>query len=516
MRASRALLAAFVAAVCIPALAGAAVKPANLFSDHMVLQQDMPVPVWGWADPGEKVTVTLADQSQAAVAGADGKWMVKLAALKTSDTPMEMTIAGTNSITIKDILVGEVWVGSGQSNMQFPVSSAHASYAGLLNEAQEIAAANYPHIRMFTGKNTKSYTPMADNAGDWKICSPETVPDFSAVGYLFARDLQRELKVPVGIVTLAYGASTADAWVSRDAYLADPQIKPILDGFDASETFFKANPTAPLSAAPPRPTPINKKRPAPTARQSDPVQDQHEPTVLFNGMIAPAIPYAMRGVIWYQGESIVGGDAGVTNYAHMQAALIQDWRNRWGEGDFPFFIVQLPALKNLSNNPRIREQQALVPTMVKNTQMAVTIDIGDPNLVHPKNKAPLGERLTLIALANAYGKQVEYSGPVYDSMAVEGGAIRIKFTHLGGGLVAKGGPLKWFQVAGDDQKFGDADAKIDGDSIVVSSPAVKTPVAVRYAWDNYPDGCNLYNAAGLPASPFRTDHWTYELVGLQN
>ena len=216
-------------------------------------------------------------------------------------------------------------------------------------------------------------------------------------------------------------------------------------------------------------------------------------------MINPIIPYAMRGVLWYQGESIVGGDAGVTNYGHVQNALITDWRNRWGQGDFPFYIVQLPALQNISNNPRIREAQAAVLSL-PNTGMAVTIDIGDPKDVHPHNKAPLGERLTKIAMANVYGGKEEFSGPMYDSMTMEGNTIRLKFTHQGGGLVAKGGPLKWFQIAGEDQKFVEAQAKIDGDTILVSSPAVAAPVAVRYAWDNYPEGANLYNAADLPGS----------------
>lgn len=488
------------------------VKPSALFSDHMVLQQDMKVPVWGTAAAGENVTVTLADQKETATAGANGKWMVHLAPLKSGGGPVEMTIAGNNSITIHDILIGEVWVGSGQSNMQFPVSKSRGAYAGLLNEEQEIAAANFPKIRMFTPRTIKSYTPQADLIGEWLVCSPQTVPGFSAVGYLFARDLHKELNVPVGILTLAYGASTAESWISREALAADPLLKPMLDGFDASVQFYKTNPTAPASAAPPRPWPMNKKGARPT-RQSDPVQDQHEPTVDYNGQIAPAIPYAMRGVIWYQGESVCGGDAGVTLYPHMQNALIEDWRARWGEGDFPFYIVQLPGQMDLSNNPRIREGQAAA-LKLPNTGMAVIIDTGEAHNVHPHNKEPLGDRLTRIALANVYGRKIEYSGPVYDSMAIEGNTIRLKFTHIGGGLVAKGGPLKWFQIAGADQKFVDADAKIDGDTIVVNSDKVSSPVAVRYAWDNFPDGCNLFNAADIPASPFRTDSWVYPLVGI--
>jgi sialate O-acetylesterase len=494
-----ALLAFFAAA------ARADVTPSTLFSDHMVLQSGMSVPVWGTADPGEKVTVTFLKQKKSVKAGSDGKWMLRLSKLKPGG-PFQMTIAGKNSITVQDVLVGEVWLGSGQSNMQFPVSKAHAPYAGLLNEAQEIAAANYPNIRMFSGKPSTSYDPKSDIAGQWLICSPATVGDFSAVGYLFARDLQKALNVPVGIVLEAFGASTAEAWIPRDALAADPLLKPMLDRLDAQETFYKANPKATTDQAPPGPQTLNARPPAKPGPLRDPAHDQHEPTVLYNAMINPVIPYAIRGAIWYQGESITGGKAGLTLYPHVMETLINTWRRLWDEGNFPFYEVQLPALKNVSNNPLVREGQAQILSL-PNTAMAVTIDIGDPDNVHPKNKEPLGDRLTAIALANVYGHKMEYSGPVYESMKIEGSAIRLTFSHIGGGLVAKGGPLKWFQIAGADQNFVDADAAIDGETIVVRSAAVAAPVAVRYAWDNYPDGSNLYNAAGLPAAPFRTDQW---------
>jgi sialate O-acetylesterase len=235
------------------------------------------------------------------------------------------------------------------------------------------------------------------------------------------------------------------------------------------------------------------------------VQDQHNATVLFNGMINPVIPFAIRGVIWYQGESIVGGDAGRVLYPRVQATLIRDWRALWGEGDFPFYIVQLAGQEAASNNPLVREAQATVLSL-PNTGMAVTTDIGEAKNVHPHNKQDVGDRLARIALANVYGRKIEFSGPAYESMKVEGGAIRVKFSHLGGGLVVKNGePLKWFVIAGTDMKFVSAEAKIDGGSVVVSSAEVTAPVAVRYAWVNFPDGCNLFNAAGLPAAQFRTD-----------
>jgi sialate O-acetylesterase len=507
------------------------VKPAALFSDHMVLQQGKPVPVWGWADPGEQVTVTLGSQKQTATAGADGKWMVKLTQLKASMDPVEMTIAGKNTVKISDLLVGEVWIGSGQSNMEFPVSKKVASYAGLVNEDQEIAAANYPKIRMFKVRQAKVYEPQAAVAGgEWQVCSPETVPAWSAVGYLFARDLQKQLNVPVGIVTSAVGASCAEAWISRDTLVADPKLKFMVDRFDDCVKYYRADPR-PTTEAPKRPTPINKPRttgggrggrgaaaaapgqPAPQPRLTDPVADQHMPTVCFNGMINPLVPFAIRGVIWYQGESICYGTPGLDMYGDVQKALIKDWRKLWGE-DFPFYIVQLPGQQNISNNPRIREEQQEILDL-PNTGMAVIIDTGEARNVHPFNKAPLGERLTRIALANAYGQKIEAYGPMYDSMKVEGNTAKVKFTHAAG-MKAKGDIIKGFQIAGADQKFVDADAKIEGDTVVVSSPQVSTPVAVRYAFVDFPEGipANLYNGDDLPAAPFRTDKWKFEIPGI--
>jgi sialate O-acetylesterase len=529
---------------CFATLLSAQVKPSALFSDHMVLQSGMPVPIWGSADPAEKITIKFNGQTRSATADASGKWMVRLTKLKPSG-PFEMTIAGNKAgdapIVIADVLVGEVWLGSGQSNMVFNVSNkGHRPY-GLQDEEKEIAAANYPQVRIFTVADTKSLTPQTDVKGEWKVCSPETVPDFSAIGYLFARDLNQALKVPVGVILSAYGASTAEAWVPREALAADPKLKPILDGFDVREAAFKVAQPEPQAAAAPAPEPpapgLAPAAATPVAAGTrrarggggDPVQDQHQPTVLYNGMINPVIPYAIRGAIWYQGESILG-NPGVPMYSHVMETLVAEWRKRWDEGNFPFYAVQLAALKNNSNNPRVREQQATILAL-PNTALAVTIDIGDPANVHPKNKEPLGDRLSRIALANVYGRKMESSGPLYSSMKVEGDAIRLTFTHAQGltthypdGLYAhvsepnsatnapaaeipasNDGPLKWFQIAGADGKYVDAQARIDGNTVVVRSPDVPAPVSVRYAWDNYPYGANLYNSAGLPAGPFRTN-----------
>jgi sialate O-acetylesterase len=496
--------------VCFTSAVRAQVKPSPLFSDHMVLQSGTLVPIWGTAAPGEKVAVTMSGQTRSAATDAQGKWTVGLYNLKAGG-PFEMTIAGDRAgdapIVVKDVLVGEVWLGSGQSNMQFYVSSKGAGHApyGLLNEDKEIAAANYPQLRMFTVKNGTSYDPQSDLVGAWTVCTPQTVPDWSAVGYLFGRDLNQSLKLPVGIVLSAFGASTAEAWIPRDAMAADPLLKPMLDKLDGRESFFKEHPGASDAGAPPAPLTINARVSAPGPIR-DPARDQHQPTLLYNAMINPIVPYAIRGAIWYQGESIVGGAKGVMLYGHVMDTLVTQWRRVWHEGDFPFYVVQLPGQANVSNNPLVREQQAKILSM-HNTGMAVVLDTGEIHNVHPKNKEPLGDALNRIALANVYGRKIEFSGPVYASSKVEGNAISVKFTHAAGLKSKDGGPLKWFQIAGADQKFIDADAKIVGDSVVVSSDKVTTPLAVRYAWDNYPNTANLYNAAGLQAAPFRTDDW---------
>ncbi len=494
----------------------AEVALASPFTDHMVLQREMKVPVWGTAEAGEQVTVEFAGQKKTAAAAADGKWRVDLDALTASAESRSVTITGSKTaqpVKLNDVLVGEVWLASGQSNMVFPVQ-ASGPYHGLINYEGEIATAKYPELRMFTGRDTKAHDPQSKvaSSGGWVVCSPETVGTFSAVGYVFARDLQQQLKVPVGILTEASGASCAEAWISRESLAADAKMKPVLDAFDAGYKLYNSGPDGQAAEAKTRPTPINKPR---VPRPAAPDRDQHMPTVLFNAMINPVVPYAIRGVIWYQGESIVGGTPGLNLYGHILEVLIKDWRKQWGQNELPFYVVQLPGQDDISNNPRIREEQQTVLAL-PHTGLAVTIDTGEIKNVHPSNKAPTGYRLALIALADAYKQNIEYSGPLYQSMDVKNGTAVIHFTHLGKGLTAKGGALKGFQIAGEDKNFVDAEAKIDGNTVVVSSPDVKTPAAVRYAWARFPEGmgCNLYNAYDLPAAPFRTDKWDYPIVGI--
>ncbi len=495
----------------------AAVQLATPFTSHMVLQREMKVPVWGTADAGEQVTIDFAGQKKIATAGADGKWRVDLTPLTTSAEGRSFNVTGSKTaapIALDDVLVGEVWLGSGQSNMEFTVSKTKARFAGVINEEQEIAAANYPKIRVFTALNAKSYEPKATVGGKWEVCSPETVPGFSAIGYLFSRDLFKELNVPIGFVTVAAGASCAEAWISREALVADPQLKFMVDSLDESVSYFRATPQGPAASAPVRPTPINKPR-TPVTQLRDPVNDQHFATVQFNGMVNAVIPYAIRGALWYQGESICWGTKGLDLYGRVQQALIKDWRARWGEGDFPFYLVQLPGQQNISNNPRIREAQAAVLTLPK-TGLAVTIDVGEAKDVHPHNKTPVANRLARLAFADVYGRKLEARSPMFASLKLEGASARVYFSHASGGLGAKGGgDLKGFQVAGADGKFFDAYTQCEGDSIVASAAEVPAPVAVRYGWDNYPEGlgCNLV-CGDLPAAPFRTDQWDYAIAGL--
>lgn len=488
------------------------------FSDHMVLQRNMKAPIWGTANPGEQVTIAFAGQKKKARANADGKWQVNLDPMTASSASRTMTVTDSKNqkVMFVDVLVGEVWLCSGQSNMDFTVAKTEKYYfAGVNNEAAEVAAANYPLIRRFTGEWKRSYEPKSEVAGTWKVINPENVREFSAIAYFFARDLQKEIKVPVGIITLTFGASTAQAWIRRETMAANSELKPLLDKFDTEKRAYESDAAiiekyrqsltkweADVAAA------KTEGKPAPRKpRNPDPVDDQHNPTVMFNGMIAPVIPYAIRGVLWYQGESITGAKE---LFPKLNETLITDWRNLWGQKDLPFYFVQLAAHKAPKTEPDesgiavVREMQAK-SLALPNTGMAVTIDIGDAKDVHPHNKQDVGNRLSRIALAKIYGRKIEYSGPVYESMKIEGNIIRLKFSHAGGGLVAKDGALKYFAIAGTDKKFVWADAKIEGDTVIVSSPAVTAPVAVRYAWADNPEGCNLYNAAGLPAAPFRTD-----------
>jgi sialate O-acetylesterase len=439
----------------------AEVKPNILFTDGAVLQRGQNVPVWGTANDGEKVTVEIAGQTATATAQG-GKWKLELKPLEAGG-PFSMKISGENEVTVNNLLVGEVWVASGQSNMEWTLN------ASFQPEVEKLKA-NFPQIRMITAKKVASLTPLDEVQGKWQECSPETVGGFSAVAYYFARDLHAKLGVPVGIISTSWGGTPAQAWTSPDGFEGQPELKGYADQ---------------LKAAAEKPP---EKEPGP-----------HFPSALYNAMIAPVVPYGMKGVIWYQGESNAGQSK---QYQTLFPAMIADWRTKWKRGDFPFLFVQIAPFKG--QPPEIREAQFLTLAKSKNTAMAVTTDFGDANDIHPKQKEPVGNRLSLAARALAYGEKIEYSGPLYQEMKAAGDKAWISFSHVGSGLVAKDGDLKGFALAGADGKFIPAKAEIKGDKVVVSAEGVADPKAVRYGWDNVPD-VNLFNKEGLPASPFRTD-----------
>jgi sialate O-acetylesterase len=476
----------------------AEVKPNGLFSNGAVLQQGIKLPVWGTAKEGEKVTVKFQGQTVTTTA-KDGKWEVWLKPLKAGG-PYAMEISGDNQITINDVLVGEVWLCSGQSNMAFKMPRAE-------NADEAIPAARDSQLRLFTVPYGASDTPVTELNGAWDETTPSTISNFSAVAYFFGRDLRKALKVPVGLISSSVGGTPAEAWTAHPALEADPVLKSILDrhaeavkSYDPEKAaakhkkdLEKHKDAVAQAKAEGKPAPK-----APAAPQS-PARSHSRPSALYNAMIAPVVPYGIAGVIWYQGEA---NFARAAEYQTLFPAMIKNWRQEWNEGDFPFLFVQIAPFERIT--PEIRESQLLTWQKVPRTAMAVTADVGTEHDIHPKKKEPVGDRLALAARAIAYGEKIEYSGPVYDSMKVKGNEIILTFKHVGSGLVAKGGELKGFTIAGEDGQFTAAVAKIDSDKVVVSSASVAKPAAVRYGWVNTPD-VNLFNKEGLPASPFRTD-----------
>jgi sialate O-acetylesterase len=477
----------------------AEVKPNSLFSDGAVLQQGVAVPVWGTAKDGERVTVTFQQQTASATA-KDGRWLVRLKALKAGG-PFTLTVAGdSNTLTISNVLVGEVWLCSGQSNMAFELSRA-------TNATEAIAGAGDPQLRLFTVPRSATDAPGTDASGSWKESSPETAAKFSAVAWFFGRDLRQALRVPVGLIHSSVGGTPAEAWTSRATLEADPDLKLILQRY--ADSVQKYDPVAAAAkheqalenhkATVAKAKAAGEKAPAAPRAPADPSRAIGRPSCLYNGMIAPLEPYAIAGAIWYQGEANSGRAA---EYQKLFPAMIQNWRQVWGQGDFPFLFVQIAPHEKMS--PEIREAQLLSWQKVPHTGMAVITDIGNETDIHPTQKEPVGARLALAARAVAYGEKITYSGPVYASMKVKGNQAVLSFKHIGSGLTAKGGDLKGFTIAGADGHFTSATATIEGDKVIVSSPTVTKLVAVRYGWANVPD-VNLFNKEGLPATPFRTD-----------
>ncbi len=469
------------------------VRLPSVFGNGMVLQRDRPCPVWGRADAGELVTVTFRDQRIQTTADALGRWQVTLRPTPAGG-PFTLEVSGKNTIAIFDVLTGEVWLASGQSNMGWAVRQSN-------NAEQEIASSANSQIRFFKVENTVAAAPAEDVKGAWSAASPATTGAYSAAGYFFARNLNEKLKVPVAILQSAWGGTPAESWVRASALSADPALMPVYSYWAGVIESYPENALRHASAV--AQWEANGKqgaRPNPPAGPGHP----HTPSGLWNGMIAPLVPYAIQGAIWYQGETNATV-ARAPHYNRLFSTLITDWRSAFGQGDFPFLFVQLANYARPGTNdgwPLLREAQ-LKTLGLLNTGMAVTIDIGESQDIHPKNKQDVGLRLALPARAIAYGEKVVYSGPIFRQSAREGASIRLWFDHASNGLAARGGALQGFELAGADGKFAPAEARIDGQTVVVSCPDVKSPVQARYAWADDPKA-TLTNAEGIPASPFRT------------
>lgn len=493
-----------------------ALRLPSVIADHMVLQRDQPIRLWGWGKPGSQVQIHCGPHSGQSKIAADGTWQVQLPSLPAGG-PHEIEILDDQTqLHVRDVLIGEVWLCSGQSNMDFTVATTEKRYfAGTANAASEIAAATFPRIRHFSADWSMSRSVRSDNTGTWQVCSPATVGDFSAVAYFFGRRLHQELNVPIGLITCAYGASTAEAWIARDDLNRSRQLRPLLTAFDQKITAYEADQNAPqrFSAALAKWEKDQESRRAagqkPSRRPAnpDPTQDQHNPSVLYNGMIAPVQRFALRGAIWYQGESNTGTRQ---LYPELQRTLIESWRRDWNCGDFPFYFVQLAAhgkpQADQSANSRLaemREAQAAALTL-PHTGMAVTIDVGEEKDVHPRDKQSVGLRLSQLALTGCYGRPGVAHGPVFAKTSTEGSALRVHFTSCGKGLVAKNNQLSGFAIAGADGRFVPAQAVIEGETVVLRADSISAPQHVRYAWADFPKSASLYNAEGFPATPFRS------------
>lgn len=460
-----------ILAACLAVVSGsvlnADVRLPSVLGDHMVLQQGKPIHVWGWADAGEDVTVTFANSTASTTAGTDGQWAVVLQPQQASATPQSLTVTGNNAVTLSDVLVGEVWLCSGQSNMEWPMTrTAHAE--------EEIAKAEHPAIRLFNvPEHISKPEPQDDAPGQWQLCRPETVGGFSGVGYHFGRVLHAKLDVPIGLIGSNWGGTKIEPWTPKMGLEQVPSMK-----------------------------------------------DKAENGGIYNGMIHPLAPYTLRGAIWYQGESnCLSGDTSI--YTDRTVALVKGWRRVFQQNDLSFYFVQIAPFAyasrfqdrnpdlNAESLPRFWEAQAACLERLSNSGMVVVTDItGDVNDIHPRNKRDVGARLARWALAKNYGdSEVVYSGPMYKSMTIEGDSIVLRFDHVDGGLTSLNGePLTHFTIAGKDRKFVAADARIEGDAVIVKADGVSEPVAVRFAWDETAIA-NFGNEAGLPAVPFRTDSW---------
>ncbi len=485
-----------------------------LIGDDMVVQRARPVPVWGRSEPAESISVALGGHEARTVADADGRWKVELEPMEAGG-PYELTIrSARETVTVRNVAVGDIWVCSGQSNMAWKLALT-------ANGAEEVLQTDRPMIRLFRAANSVAGRPQEDVAGHWAVSSPAAVNEgegFSAVGYLFGRDLHETMGVPIGLIHSAWGGTPVEAWMPRKAFEPDRDLQALVAQWDAAVGDAAARLDDYLAkldqwrALARKAESEGRPMPAPPLLE-DPRLSHWRAAGLYNAMIAPLTRIPICGAIWYQGESNVDR---ADQYARAFPAMIRHWRSAWGQGEFPFLFVQLPNFGTPGGAADawayLREAQ-LKALDLPNTGMAVVIDVGDPYDIHPQNKQPVAARLALAAKRTAYGLDVVGSGPIYESMSVEGGGIRLRFRHVDGGLVPRDGkPLKGFVIAGEDRRFVPAQAGIEGDTVLARSAEVPKPVAVRYGWADCPI-CNLCNGAGLPASPFRTDGWPRKQSG---
>jgi len=506
----------FAAVLASTAEVRAQVSLPDVLSDSMVLQRGVRVPVWGTASPGDAVTVNFAGQTKKATAGADGRWRVWLDPLRANATAQVLTVTGKNRVEVRDVLVGEVWLVSGQSNMQFTLAET--------KEAKEaIAAANHPNIRLFNVSRQVAFKHKPPPLATWRATSPESVKDFSAAGYYFAVEIQKELGVPVGIINSSYGGSQAEAWTPVEYLNANPELKATVE---RTKVWDEERPRVKVEYA----EQIKRwreeadkaraagARPSPSPPVPDALREYRIASSIYDGMIEPLIPFPVRGAFWYQGES---NEARAEQYGILLPTMIRAWRERWGQGDFPFGIVQLPNYRDPKPEPtdeawsHLREWQRRTAVSTKNAGLIVTIDVGEARDIHPKNKLDVGRRMARWALAEVYGEKMTPAGPMYSRMKVSGTKIVLTFDDVGNGLrIRDGDRLQEFAVAGEDRKWHWAEARIVGkDKVEVWSNEVPRPVAARYAFNNNPRRPNLTNDTGLPAAPFRTDDWPDPTAG---
>ena len=501
-------------ATCSLVTTRANVSLPDVIGSSMVLQQKQAIPIWGMAEPGEAVTVTFVKTKKTVVADANGKWRVDLGKFAANSSPQTMTIAGKNTIVLKDILVGEVWLVAGQSNMQRLLRETD-------NGEAVQAAANHPNIRLFNVSREVAFKKRAGKLAEWAACTPESVKEFSAAGYYFGVELEKELKVPIGLINSSYGGSQAEAWTPVEYLLGNPDLKATVERTKIWEAE-RPRVRVEYDEAIKKWRDISDKqratgvRPSPSPAVPDALRDYRIASSIYDGMIAPIIPFAIKGAIWYQGES---NEARAEQYNILLPTMIRAWRERWNEGNFPFGIIQLPNYRGPSVEPAesawsfLREAQRRTALSTPNTGLIVTIDIGEANDIHPKNKLDVGRRMFRWAMRQAYGKPLSDS-PVLKKSEAKGGKILLTFANAGTGLRATGESLAEFAIAGADKKWVWAEAKIVGkDKVEVWSPQVSAPVAVRYAFNSNPKAPNLTNDSGLPAGPFRTDSWPDPTAG---